>query len=61
MKGWVDDRADDEERQKGREYERRKALKERGRDREVSSGFFFWRLTFHLLQLFSPSWLRLTD
>lgn len=40
MKGWVDDRADDEERQKGREYERRKALKERGRDREVSSGFF---------------------
>lgn len=40
MKGRVDDRADDEERQKGREYERRKALKERGRDREVSSGFF---------------------
>lgn len=41
MKGRVDDRADDEERQKGREYERRKTLKERGRDREVSSGFFF--------------------
>lgn len=40
MKGRVDDRADDEERQKGREYERRKTLKERGRDREVSSGFF---------------------
>lgn len=40
MKGRMDDRADDEERQKGREYERRKTLKERGRDREVSSGFF---------------------
>lgn len=60
MKGGMDDRADDEERQKGREYERRKTLKERGRDREVSS-VFFCRLTFHLLQLFSPSRLRLTD
>ena len=46
MKGWMDDRADDEERQKGCEYERRKTLKERGRGLRGLQCFFFCHFTF---------------
>lgn len=53
MKGWMDDRADDEERQKGCEYERRKTLKERGRGLRGLQCFFFLSLHFFISFRFS--------